>query len=152
MLKYKKGNLVTAWLSNEVDILVHSCNCFHTFGSGIAKEIRERIPEAYQADLKTERGSVFKLGDYTQYEAPNGQLVINLYGQYDYGRTGQRYTEYGSLNLGLGLLGNNLDLSKPYVIGVPKLGCGLGGGDWELVESMLEFHLSDWWDVTVYEL
>ena len=152
MLKYEKGNLVTAWLDGEVDVLIHQANCFNTFGSGIAKEIRERIPEAYQADLKTERGSVLKLGDYTMYEAPNGQMVINLYGQYDYGRTGRRYTEYGSLHLGLDLLSGNLSYSKPYVIGLPKLGCGLGGGDWAIVESLVDLHLSGWWDVVVYEL
>ena len=150
MLKYKKGNLVDAWLDGEVDVLIHQCNCYNTFGSGIAKEIRERIPEAYDADCKTIKGDVGKLGDFTVYSHESGRLVYNLYGQYGYGRERRIYTSYP--NLFKGLLGIQNDLVRPLRIGIPKLGCGLGGGDWSIVEGFVKATIAKENVVTVYEL
>lgn len=150
MLKYKKGNLVTAWLDGEVDVLIHQANCFNTFGSGIAKEIRERIPGAYEADCQTLKGAKSKLGDFTVYSHESGRLVYNLYGQYDYGKRHKIYTSYTALFRGL--LAIQEDLVRPLRIGIPKLGCGLGGGDWKIVEDFVKATIAQDNAVTVYEL
>ena len=42
-LIYKEGNLL---LAKNVDVVFQSCNCQNTFGSGIARSIKEMYPEA----------------------------------------------------------------------------------------------------------
>lgn len=43
MLKYKKGNIIDAFISNEIDVLVQGCNCFCNFGKGFAEELLNRL-------------------------------------------------------------------------------------------------------------
>lgn len=64
-MKVIKGNLIGLALSGEFDVIIHGCNCFHTMGAGIAKQIRQYFPEAYVADLHTGRGDLRKLGSYS---------------------------------------------------------------------------------------
>jgi O-acetyl-ADP-ribose deacetylase (regulator of RNase III) len=47
-VKFKKGNAVSALIDGEVDYLLNCVNCQGKYASGIAKEIRERIPSAYR--------------------------------------------------------------------------------------------------------
>ena len=39
-------------LEYPLDGFIHSCNCFHTFGAGIALQIKRKYPELYEADAK----------------------------------------------------------------------------------------------------
>ena len=64
-LKHTKGNLLDLAEAGDFDIIVQGCNCFCAMGSGIAKEIRNRYPEAWQVDYDTEMGDMFKLGTFT---------------------------------------------------------------------------------------
>ena len=142
-----KGNVVTAVLAGEVDVLVHQANCFHTFGSGIAKEIRERIYDAYRADLATKYASKDKLGTISvSFNSCGLPQVINLYGQYNYGRD-KRYTDYKALESGFNLISKCLEPGT--LIGMPKIGCGSAGGDWKIVSKIIEDNLSEF-PVRVY--
>ena len=47
----KKGNLLDMAERGEFDIIVHGANCICVMGSGIAREIKARFPQAAQADL-----------------------------------------------------------------------------------------------------
>ena len=51
----------------------------------IAKEIRERIPEAWEVDQQTDKGNIYKLGNYTVARHENF-YVFNCYTQYRYGK------------------------------------------------------------------
>ena len=61
-MKTIKGDLVKLAIKGEFDLIIHGCNCFCTMGAGIAKTIKQKFPEAYEADLKTEKGDKAKLG------------------------------------------------------------------------------------------
>ena len=61
-MKTVKGDLIKLALDKRFDVIIHGCNCMCEMGAGIAKVIRSRFPEAYEADLKTEKGSRDKLG------------------------------------------------------------------------------------------
>lgn len=153
MITYRKGNLVDAFINKEINILVHQANCFRTFGTGIAKEIKERLPQAYNADLATGWGDENKLGSYSCAKIFPGRIVINLYGQYNYGRD-KRYTNYGALAKGLSMISQHYaseDVFLPQKFGFPKIGCGSAGGDWSVVSEMIEFYFKNE-EVYVYEL
>lgn len=143
MITEKVGNLLEA----PVDVLVQQCNLFHTFGAGIALQIKKKFPEAYEADLKTPYGDVNKLGTYSigKITNPTGQIkrVVNLYSQVGIG--GQdRNTSYDAMVRGLETLHaaiEDITVNKgmPYKLGIPfQLGCGLANGSWTVVRAIIE--------------
>ena len=71
-----------------------------------------------------------------------------MFGQYGYGNDKQ-YTDYKALEESLE---NMLFLIRPFKksIALPyKLGCGLAGGDWNIVYKIIEKVFEDY-DVTIY--
>jgi len=161
MSKIIKGNVVDALLNKDIDYLLHCCNCQNNFGSGIAKEIKERVPSAYDVDKKRHVLSDGELLGHCSIDYKTG--VVNIYAQEFYGYYGDwfkqrsRQVNYGALssslmffinqhNNGSGRLGNTVGL--PY-----KFGSDRAGGDWdtvkEIVEEMLELN---GFDVVWYKL
>ncbi len=166
-IKYKIGNLIDAAKSGEVTHIAHQANCFHTMGAGIAPQIKKAFPAAWQADCETtERGDPTKMGTYSKgTHIMNGLpefnrhiVVYNIYGQYGADYKGLTYgTKYWALANGLNLMYEDIldDISiaheVPIRVGLPKLGCGLAGGDWAVVEAIIENVFTDI-DVTIYVL
>ena len=154
MLNFRKGNLVTALLEGDVDVLLHQANCQNTMGSGIAKEIKERAPGAYLSDTLyhrfCKRNHKSMLGTYSSSRVKSKSIVINLYGQdfYSNREIGQPDTQYWALFKALSAIKDKL---KGKRVGIPKrIGCGLGGGDWDLVLHFLVVEYGDL-DVYIYE-
>lgn len=146
MIKYIDGDLITMAKNGEFDVIIQGCNCFCQMGSGIAPQIKSAFPEAFEVDLETECGSEAKLGSmsYTKETIPT---VCNLYSQFRYG--GGRF---GKMDLDYDALRSSLKLVKEKfsgkTIGSPKIGAGLAGGDWEIIEQIIEEELEGE-DVTV---
>jgi O-acetyl-ADP-ribose deacetylase (regulator of RNase III) len=128
-----KGNLIDLAEAGEFDVIVHGCNCFNTMGSGIAREIRERYPEAYEADAATEKGDKNKLGTYTSYNT--GKFtIVNAYTQYTFWLPTDQF-EYDAFQLLL----NNLAIDFPDSrFGFPLIGCGLAGGNKQKIIDMID--------------
>lgn len=125
-------------LEYPLDGIIHSCNCFHTMGGGIALRIKDKFPEAYKADLQTEYGDRTKLGTYSMAILESNFHIYNLYGQFDFGKN-WRNTSYDALNEGLANIEKHARLSGLIKIGLPKrMGCVLGGGSWVVVRAIIE--------------
>ena len=158
-LEYTKGNLVDAYINGHVNHLAHCCNCFNTMGAGIAREISQRLPEAARADGNTVCGDANKLGKLTFAECsmarPN-DMVFNLYGQFGYGSDSRqvRYNELkNALQIARVIIQSRSEGGRTPVLGIPKLGCGLAGGDWCVVEKLVKTALhGSGILVVVYEL
>lgn len=143
MLNYAKGNLVNMAEAGLFDVIVHGCNCQNTMGSGIAKEIRERYPQAYDTDNTYHRaicvdfdGQVIqKLGNYTVSYMDNDVAIINAYTQVHYYPRGIDHFEYDSFNL---ILRKLLVAYPGKRFGFPYIGMGLAGGNAERIIAMLE--------------
>jgi len=148
---YVKGCVVEALKSGSVGVIAHSCNCFNTMGSGVALAIKNAFPEAYEADCRTEKGDKRKLGGFTMAAIVEG-YVFNLYGQYNYGKDGAQYTNYEALRGALRNMAFKLkSLGFTGTIGLPKIGAGTGGGDWETISEIIKQELT-LWEVKIYEL
>lgn len=159
MFNYKVGDVVDAILSGEVVAIGHQANCFNTMNSGVAKAIKTRLPCAWEADQLTKKGDIEKLGTISvgQLRDEAGQptgVVYNLYGQYNYGYDAKGYTNYEALRGALIhmrndlLTGNNLRN-----VGFPKIGAGLGGGDWDTIATIIADVFCDHgFNVTIYTL
>ena len=146
MIELIKKDITTA---ESGSCILHQVNCF-TMGSGVARALMDKFPRVYTEHAKIVAGDQkhrYKLlGGFQYIDNDHDQpAVINLFGQYDYGNTG-RFTEYGSLYTAMSdffeyiIQENNLpDIYIPY-----KMGCDRGGGDWKIVEAMIEDVFGDY--------
>lgn len=136
MLKHTKGNLLDLAEAGEFDVVVQGCNCFCRMGSGIAKEIRARYPNAWNVDMLTNEGDIQKLGTWT--DADTGKFwIVNAYTQYDTAsQPGQDVFQYNAFALILQKL-EHVHGNKR--IGLPYIGMGLAGGKKEVIIPMIEY-------------
>ena len=134
------GDLLEYAKIKQFDVIVHGANCFCTMGSGIAKQIKEQFPEAYEADCKTTKGDILKLGSYTYRKARHYDfIIVNGYTQYNYG-TDSPKADYEAITLVMRKINFNF---KGRTIGMPKIGAGLAGGDWDRIKKIIETELTD---------
>lgn len=158
-LVYKQGCLIEALKSGEVSSIGHQANCFCTMNSGVAKAIRLAFPQAYEADCYTDKGDKGKLGQLTavEHERADGSvgIIYNLYGQYNYGYDAKGYTNYEALRGALLNMRIDLDGAAPTgedwkKVGFPKIGAGLGGGDWATIEAIINEVFDGDFEITIY--
>lgn len=164
-----EGNLITLSREGIFDVITHGCNCWNQMGAGIAPQmVLDFRCNDFKMEGKEYRGDVNKLGtiDYktlwyednkhwTSYPDENGKfvthklVVVNSYTQYMYGRNHtdgvSEPLDYESLTLCMRKINHTF---KGKRIGLPQIGCGLAGGDWNIVKKIIQTELKDC-DVTV---
>lgn len=134
-MKSVKGDLIKLSLNGEFDVIVHGCNCFNTMGGGIAKQIKLYFPEAYKVDLSTKKGDKSKLGTITYYATKN-IAVVNAYTQYHYNpHTIQ--VDYNAIRKCFKEIKKTFG-GKNLKFGIPKIGAGLAGGDWNIISKIID--------------
>ena len=119
-------------------IICHQTNCKGVMGSGLALSIKKQYPKAYSDYMDRFATFGLQLGDVVMSKQLSGLYVANLCGQNEYGRKLNKvYTNYESLKVCFQQVS---DFAKmKHTIYIPYgIGCGLAGGDWNKVESMLE--------------
>lgn len=138
MIRYITGDLVRD--AENFDVIIQCANCFCTMGAGIAPQIKKKFPEAYAVDCETVSGDKNKLGtiSFTKLTKPT---VINLYGQFGFNgrKHGQIDVDYDAIRSGLKLVKENF---SGKFIGMPKIGSGLAGGSWPIIEKIIETELA----------
>lgn len=139
-MKHVLGNLLDKAEDGEFDVIVQGCNCFNTMGAGIALTIRNRYPQAYEADCKTKRGDRAKLGTYTCAEVGMGIhsfTVVNAYTQYHFGATKENpdLFEYNFFRQVLKQIRADFPGKR---IGLPLIGCGYAGGNKERILGIIK--------------
>jgi O-acetyl-ADP-ribose deacetylase (regulator of RNase III) len=141
-MKTIKGDIVKLALAGHFDIIVHGCNCFHTMNSGVAKAIRKEFPEVYETDVQlTKKGDRGKLGSINATPIVRGNVsfyVVNAYTQFDYGYDGKQRVVYEALRTAFGHVATMSRGTWMKRIAYPKIGCGLAGGDWEFVSTLID--------------
>jgi len=150
-IKYIEGDLLD--FPEGIQVACHQANCQATMGAGIALQVRERYPEVAKADRDAFNAHEAKLGLFSAVKISDDpvKIIVNLYGQETIG--GEKATDYEGLYQAMSrafLLASN----RGYKIGLPRLmGCGLAGGDWRIVKTMIEVlaekHNAD---ITIVEL
>ena len=139
-MKTVKGDLIQLALSGKFDVIIHGCNCFCSMGAGIAKQIRETFPIAYQADLETVSGDKKKLGSYSQATLKVKQkplTIINGYTQYHYAGS-MVLADYSAIDC---LFARVKMAFSGKTIGYPKIGAGLAGGNWKKISDLIKYRL-----------
>jgi O-acetyl-ADP-ribose deacetylase (regulator of RNase III) len=136
MIRYVDGDLLKLADENNFDVIAQGCNCFCVMGSGIAPQIKAKYPEAYAVDCETTAGDVKKLGTIT-YTKNTTPIVVNIYSQYDTKgrRQGKMDLDYDALRSGIKAMKEKFSGKR---FGLPQIGAGLAGGDWTIIEKIIE--------------
>jgi O-acetyl-ADP-ribose deacetylase (regulator of RNase III) len=153
MISYKNGNV----FEQGADMVIHQANCQCRMGSGIAKTIAAEYPEAVMADKYTSEADLNKLGTFSWAKCKKGNVVIfNMYSQFMYG-SDSRKTNYIHMARALWEIKKHIMnyYNDSQRVCIPHLiGCGLAGGDWNVVKALLEDAFEDFGNnsVTVCKL
>ena len=143
------GNLLDNAVAGKYDAIMHGCNCQGTpeNDSGIAAQIWKKFPIAAIATRNwTLKGDFTTFGSYSKAKVSNLPFtIINAYTQY-----------YGGPCFYLPALINVLKVVnkefKGKTIGIPLIGCGVGGGDWVEVQQALLVYAPDVnWRVVIWK-
>ncbi len=139
-MKIVKGDLLKLAEDGTFDVIIHGCNCFCVMGAGIAKSVKLKFPEAFQADCQTEKGDRDKLGTYSSalIERDNHNFtIINAYTQYHWSGKGNK-ADYNAIRSVFSAIKQDFSGQR---IGYPLIGAGLAGGDWSRIASIIEEEL-----------
>jgi O-acetyl-ADP-ribose deacetylase (regulator of RNase III) len=167
MIQYNEvyGDLIKLAKEGKFAVITHGCNCFCQMGAGIAPQMVESFDcDLFDLEYDEFKGDINKLGqieykELKEYIYKNGQanewkeflwdidsakpsgkklIVINSYTQYRYGRG--LHLDYDALVLCLRKINHTF---KGKHIGLPQIGCGLAGGDWNRVKEIIKKELKD---------
>ena len=158
MINYIDGDLIKLAKEAKFDVIVHGCNCHSKMGAGIAPQ----MAKAFGCDqfvMERVGSDVNKLGniDYQQFiltkltsdDIKNGNFkpeltVVNAYTQFNYGRNhadgDAKPLSYEALTLCMKKI--NVVFAGKH-IGMPKIGAGLAGGNWNRIEHIINTELRD---------
>ena len=137
-------------------IVAHVCNDEGGWGKGIVLAISRRWPEpeaAFRAWYRDRTTNDFALGAVQFVAVDAGLHVANMIGQHGYRPApGTPPVRYAAIETALAALGAKaLELGAS--VHMPRIGCGLAGGRWELVEPLIvEQLVRRDVPVTVYDL
>ncbi len=131
MIKYIKGDL----FSSNIKIKVHGCNNQGVMGSGVAAIVRRDYPEAYKAYVERHKFEHWQLGEIQAIET-NGSIIVNAITQNLFGRDNKRYVSYDAIVVCMEKLIKMFP--NETAIAMPAIGAGLGGGDWRIIEKIID--------------
>ena len=149
VMKTISGDLIQLAQEGAFEVIAHGCNCQCVMGAGIAKTIKKVFPKAYDADCRTKKGSRDKLGSCSvaTCETATGSLeVVNAYTQFHWRGSGVK-ADYEAIRTCMQWIKRRYAGQR---IGLPKIGAGLAGGDWKIIQAIIEEELADE-DVTIVE-
>jgi O-acetyl-ADP-ribose deacetylase (regulator of RNase III) len=137
-MKFVKGDLLDA----PEKIIAHGCNAQGVMGSGVALAIKNKYPSAYISYMKLIKYCKDNLKSplcHCAVAFSKDKIILNAITQEFYGRDGKQYVNYEAVTRSLArgikaLLAQGHDVRR---IAIPKIGAGLGGGDWEIIKGLL---------------
>jgi len=129
-MKMITGNLLDMFNDNVFDTIIHGCNCQNNMSGGIAYQISEQYPQALIVDQKFTDAHV---GEYSVALLYDNKMIINAYTQFLPGPDATRNGIHSVFNR----------LKKDGIlegrrVGMPLIGCGIGGLEWTQVEGILD--------------
>lgn len=127
-------------------IIVHVCNDRGGWGRGFVVALSRRWPEPerrYRAWHRGEEPIPFELGQVILVPVEPGVWVANLIGQH--GMRTERGTppvRYDAIRQGLRVVAQEA-LRLGASVQMPRIGCGLAGGTWDVVGPIVQEELGD---------
>jgi O-acetyl-ADP-ribose deacetylase (regulator of RNase III) len=112
----------------------HGCNCEGVMGAGIASDFKARWPKMYQEYRQYCLDEEPKPGDFYPYPTAEGVMIFNLFTQRYPGADARvEWIESAVSNAVAYCREEGID-----VLGIPRIGCGIGGLKWADVKPALQ--------------
>lgn len=145
MISYVKGNV----LDSGADVIAHGVNCSGGFASGVAGQIAKRWPTVqhrYRKEFHTNGWHLGKVQSVTMIgqNSPCSFFVFNCGTQQFYGpmaKHGVVYVDYPAIEKCMRQVYEFCE-DNDLTCAIPKIGAGLAGGDWNVIEKIINeiFH------------
>ena len=152
-LTYTKGNIINA----SEPIIAHGCNAQGVMGSGVAKAVKLRFPNAFDCYRRQHKEEGLKVGQVI-YAPCEEKIIANCITQRYYGRDGRRYVDYEafrkcmkSIDAFTTAMKVNTYKDETITVAMPRIGAGLGGGDWSKIEAII-LEESHNFETVIYDL
>ena len=143
-INYLTGD-ATQPIGDDPKIIVHVCNDIGGWGRGFVLAVSKRWPapeQQYRAWHRGEANQPFALGEVQFVAVDNLITIANLIGQRDIrvidGIPPVRYDAIRKGLITIAAKAKQLGAS----VHMPRIGCGLAGGNWEDVAQIIEEELS----------
>jgi O-acetyl-ADP-ribose deacetylase (regulator of RNase III) len=150
-IKVVHGNV----LDIKEGIIVHGCNCFGAMGAGIALQIKKQFPAAYDVYSKIHDEFGLKLGNICIAEVGNNKYIINANTQQVTG-IDKRQVSYEAIAtcfekvlLQARFFKEDHNVILPIVF--PMIGAGLGGGNWNIIETIIDETIDGEFETILYK-
>lgn len=151
IVKEIKGNL----LDTEIQHIAHGVNCQNVMGSGVARALYEKWSEVKSEYHKLFNQMEMPMGLDTKYYlgivhkvTSSDKIIYNLFTQNFYSNRKIRNANYAAIAKCF----RRLAEEGIQEIAIPRIGCGLAGGDWNIVKQIINDATLDELDVYVYYL
>ena len=157
---------------SDADLIINSVNVKGVMGAGIAREFKKRYPQMFKEYVKACRKKVIRvLAKFiVDYKDPNNPKleVIEIYEWkphiWVFSNLNNRKriilnfptkiywdlpSDYKIIEAGIKWLKENIDVLSEKIgrkiekIAMPKIGCGLGGLNWDKVKEIIKRYFSD---------
>lgn len=140
-IEYITGDLMSA----PEPFIAHGCNAQGVMGSGVAKLIRDKYPEAYTEYRAEYDRKGLAVGE-TVWVNCGQHTVINAITQEFYGRDPDVvYVDYDGLATAMGMidlvavvLNASLEPGHTTRVAMPLIGAGLANGSWTKIAEIIE--------------
>lgn len=140
----------------EIKFIAHGVNCSGKFNAGFARQVRLNFPHVYNSYDGYMKDWIWGEGNSPESMIGRVQVVsgsitfYNIFTQRYYGRNkNERYVSYDAIDDSFKAL--NRVHKYDYPIGIPKIGSGLGGGNWNVIKEIIN-HRTPNIDIILYSL
>jgi O-acetyl-ADP-ribose deacetylase (regulator of RNase III) len=154
MIKYTKGD-ATAPIGDGIKLIVHVCNDIGGWGAGFVMALSNKWKQP-ESEYRGIPVKYLKLG-FVQYASVEKDIIVaNMIGQHtcasnENGVPPIRYGAVGTCLKEVTNFAKTLDNGNgPASIHMPRIGCGLAGGSWNIMEQVIKEAVCDI-EVTVYD-
>lgn len=142
-IKYIKGDATEPIvIGDKYSVICHCCNALGAWGKGFVVPLGKKYPIAREKYLEFIKNTPKenRLGSVSFAKVNDNIIVANIIGQYyTYPKDGKIPLDYEALEKGFKFIINIFKMHKmPLTIHMPKIGCGLAGGDWNVVEKIIK--------------
>ena len=143
MIKYVQDNL----FSTPAQVLVNTVNLDGVMGKGIALQFKKIYPDMFKKYQEYCESKLFTMGNLWLYKTES-KWILNFPTKLHWRERSK--LEY--IELGLKKFVDTYSQQNITSIAFPKLGCGNGGLDWNIVKPMMDKYLKNLpIDIYVYE-
>lgn len=146
MITYEKGDATVPNRDDVVVGIVHICNNAKMWGAGFVVPLGKKYPAAKRSFLSKN----LNLGDVDVVKINDNLYIFNVVAQDNLTPHKHPRVSYTHLAEGLFKVNEHAKSLNISVLQMPKIG-SIGGGNWEIISSIIEQNLIDT-EVVVYEL